>query len=160
MLSVILVPIISAALLVVLYFLLSPGRKADALEGAQFHIKKALDMLSNAKKIDFKKLDAQVAKAQGGIQRAMLQDVYDVTVPMQKLDFARDVTRALALSAPDDSAKYVPVTAQTLSSAATYIAAYCSVPLASGKRISLKKFGKQSKIEQAEKFLRDLDIKQ
>lgn len=163
MLSLIFVPLLCAALIVTLYILLSPGRKTDALTSAQFHIKKAADLSADGGKKstrDYKKLDAETNRALGAVERAALSDLYDLTLPLAKLRFARDVTHALTLTTRSDADSFLPLVVQSLRAAASYIAAYCGVSLSGEKPISLKRYGKQRRIEQAEEFLSGLDDKQ
>lgn len=157
MLSVILVPICTLVLLVLLYLLLSPRRRQDSPAAAQYQIVRATEMAAKLderpSRRDLKKLDITVSRAKGFAERARLEDVYDMTLPCDKLAEARTVTQALVLAAPADALPHLQMVKQLLSEAGAYIRAYCGDVSTTDKRMSFAMFNKKARAERARRYL-------
>lgn len=160
-LSLILVPAFIAALLILLYVLLSKRNDKDTLAVLQFGIKDALARIGALQKITPKELrrtDYAVSKLQLIADRAAFEDVYDLSPCIAELEAARNITSAVSAAQldSDEAKKYLTLAAAHLTAATDYIAAYCGVSGAEMKKISFNLFNKKAKAEKARRYLDSL----
>lgn len=93
---------------VALYAIVKPRPKADAPTSALRHIARALELLPHAKTHrDFRKLHALTARAQERVERARMDDVYDLDGVYDRLASVKRVFWAVVTARPASVASYV-----------------------------------------------------
>lgn len=106
-----------AAELVVLVFLCKPRAKADAPDSALYFLREAQQLLPTAAtRRDYKKLVRLVSRAQEKIDRARLQNAYDLDDVVEDAAAVKRLCAALYTVCPDDPAPYAPYIVDAIAS--------------------------------------------
>lgn len=158
MLSVIFVPIISAVLLIFLFFLLKPTRKRDSLVMAKYHVHKSIQLMESSSALsdrDLKKLDILVARVANDLQTASFTDTFDLASAIENANSARKISSALKDANIENQDEYFQMLELKLLAISDYITIYCGIT-DDGKDYSIKLFSAKAKEDKAKSYLENL----
>lgn len=98
-----------AAELVILYLLVKPRPKADAPSGALYCIRRCIELLPQANtRREYRRLHMLAGRAKERIERAKIEDVYDLDAVDASLADIKRLCAALHTVCPQDPSPYTP----------------------------------------------------